>query len=220
MIRLSNGCSKEANCISPLYTSSLSLNEKISYCETLFRQRNIPTIFKITPETFPILIDAELENEGYAKIDITSMQVLDMKNPIPPSNTNIIVYPNSCNQWLSTYASFMNINPELMANLNIMFKKILPKKFFVTLLEGKKAVACGLGVLDNNYLGLYNIIVDSKLRGKGYGEQILLNLLKLGIENGASRSYLQVSTTNIPALHLYRKFGFKEEYKYWYRAKL
>ncbi|MNW35347.1 Acetyltransferase (GNAT) family protein [compost metagenome] len=90
---------------------------------------------------------------------------------------------------------------------------------FISLYYEGKVVACGLGVIEREYIGLYDIITDIEYRNRGFGEQLLLNLLKWGCENGAKYSYLAVVMNNIPALQLYSKIGYLEAYKYWYRVK-
>ncbi|WP_245997120.1 GNAT family N-acetyltransferase [Brevibacillus invocatus] len=82
-----------------------------------------------------------------------------------------------------------------------------------------EVVACGLGVLDSGYIGLYDIVTDSRCRKQGFGEQLVLHLLQWGRDNGAEISYLQVIADNRPALGLYAKLGYQEVYRYWYRIK-
>ena len=53
----------------------------------------------------------------------------------------------------------------------------------------------------------------------GYGEQLVRNLLMWGKQQGARAAYLQVMLNNAPALRLYAKIGFLEEYQYWYRVR-
>ena len=64
-----------------------------------------------------------------------------------------------------------------------------------------------------------NIIVDESVRGQGFGKKLFGSLLKKAFEMGAQHSYLQVVQTNNVALNLYKQFGFKKEYSYWYMKK-
>ncbi|MNI69139.1 ribosomal-protein-alanine N-acetyltransferase [compost metagenome] len=100
-----------------------------------------------------------------------------------------------------------------------ILSNIKTKKGFISLYDEGKVVACGLGVIERAYIGLYDIVTDIKYRNRGFGEQLLLNLLTWGRENGAKYSYLAVVMNNKPALKLYSKLGYTEAYKYWYRVK-
>ena len=80
-------------------------------------------------------------------------------------------------------------------------------------------VACGLAVLENEYVGLFGIVADSNLRRQGLGKAISIDMLRWGKENGARRSYLQVVHDNEPAVALYADLGFREVYRYWYLVK-
>lgn len=46
-------------------------------------------------------------------------------------------------------------------------------------------------------------------RKKGYGKEILNNLLQIAQEKGASRVVLETSSTMISAIYLYQSFGFE-----------
>ncbi len=92
-------------------------------------------------------------------------------------------------------------------------------KGFISLYYEEQVIACGLGVIEREYIGLYDIVTDPDYRNRGFGEQMILNLLKWGKENGAKYSYLAVVLNNEPALRLYSRIGYSEIYKYWYRVK-
>lgn len=110
-------------------------------------------------------------------------------------------------------------NGNNIATMRQMLSSIIPQKCFISLYQQENVVACGLGVLERGFLGIFDIVTDWNYRNQGFGEQLVLNLLKWGKENGAKHAYLQVMLNNQPASRLYRKLGFQEIYRYWYRVK-
>jgi ribosomal protein S18 acetylase RimI-like enzyme len=101
-----------------------------------------------------------------------------------------------------------------------MLENIIPKKCFASIQLDNKVIACGMGVLEHDFIGVFDIVVDVNYRNQGYGRQLILNLLRWGKVNGAKNAYLQVMLDNLPALKLYSNLGFQEIYKYWYRIKI
>ena len=220
VIRLSKGYTKRANSVNPLYPSTLETQQKIDKCEKLFYSKKLPVIFKVTSGSFHQDLDSLLKEKGYVSIEPTSVRILDIRNTPTPSMKDIRVYSSPQGPWLESYCKFNDINSEHMKLLETMLNLIIPEKYFVTLIINNNIVACGLGVVENGYMGLFDIVVDKTFREKGYGQQLILNLLDIGKSKGAIYSYLQVMARNIPAVHLYNKLGYKEKYKYWYRVKL
>jgi ribosomal protein S18 acetylase RimI-like enzyme len=96
---------------------------------------------------------------------------------------------------------------------------IASKKCFAILLKDNQVVSCGLGVLENQYIGLFEIITARNKRRRGFGRELILNILDWGKKNGATKAYLQVAMSNEPALNLYSNLGFEEIYQYFYRIK-
>ena len=81
------------------------------------------------------------------------------------------------------------------------------------------AVGCGLGVVESKHIGLFDIVIDKSYRNQGLGQILIESILAWGKSKGAEYGYLQVLVDNDPAVRLYSKAGFKEEYRYWYRMK-
>jgi ribosomal protein S18 acetylase RimI-like enzyme len=101
-----------------------------------------------------------------------------------------------------------------------MLCAILPAKCFAAVrIEGQIA-ACGLGVVQGGYIGLFDIVTDARRQRQGHGGRLVRNLLSWGRSQGAHTAYLQVMLNNTSALRLYAKLGFWEAYQYWYRVKL
>ena len=74
-----------------------------------------------------------------------------------------------------------------------------------------------MGVAQNAWIGLYDIVTDVTYRRQGHGQRLVGQILAWGKRQGAQTAYLQVMTDNAPALALYGKLGFREIYQYWYR---
>ena len=218
LIRFSNGYTKRANSVNPLYGSNEDLDYKIQYCESLFGGQNLMTVFKMTDSVFPDTLDFTLDNRGYMAIDHTSVQLLPLSELKEPSIHSVKLDERLTDDWLNQFCRLNNQDTN-QTTMKQMLSLIIPQTCFISLLDHDEVVACGLGVLERGYLGVFDIVTDSRYRNRGFGEQLMLNLLKWGKDNGAEHAYLQVMLNNDPALRLYSKLGFQESYRYWYRVK-
>jgi N-acetylglutamate synthase len=220
LIRFANGYTKRANSVNPIYNPKDSdLESKIHYCEDLFRIKNLPTVFKMTPAACPERLDSVLHAKGYNIIDKTSVQLLDLSTLGQPLINSVKVEQTLNDVWVNHFCGLSKIhNGKNSATMKQMLSSIIPKTCFISLYENEFVVACGVGVLEADYLGIFDIVTDMDKRNRGFGEQLILNLLKWGRENGAKYSYLQVMLNNGPALGLYSKMGYQEIYQYWYRV--
>ena len=57
---------------------------------------------------------------------------------------------------------------------------------------------------------LLNIAVDSKYRSHGIGKMLMEQVLIEAERAGAGRLLLEVRESNLPAIHLYRSYGFQD----------
>ncbi|MFW6030741.1 MAG: GNAT family N-acetyltransferase, cg3035/Rv0428c family [Halanaerobiales bacterium] len=69
IIRFANGYTKRANSINPLYSSEINIENKINFCETLFKNKDLPIVYKLNKESKPTELENELAKKGYEKID-------------------------------------------------------------------------------------------------------------------------------------------------------
>lgn len=219
VIRFTNGYSKRANSINPIYFSNENIYHKITLCEEMFKQKSIMTVFKITPKIFPHNLDSLLDKQGYKIRDITSLQVLELDNINTNIDVNLRVSEELSQEWLEDYFQLNGVGIKNKITIEKMLRNISSKKYFITLVHNNKAIACALGVLEREHLGIFDVIVNEEFRSNGYGEKLIKGLINLGKNNGAKKAYLQVVINNIKAFNLYSKIGFKEAYKYWYRVK-
>ncbi len=221
VLRFANGFTKRSNSVNPLYFSTLYLHEKIQYCERVYEKRGLETVFKMTPSPYPENLDEILECKGYLFDSETSVQVLKLEDLDIPPRREAMLHMHLSQEWLSHFCRLTDIPGKHQATLKKVLYNITPKACFASLREKGEnhVISCGLGVLQDKYFGLYNVVTDENLRNRGYGRQLVLNLLNRAKNKRVETVYLHVMVNNKPALKLYAGLGFKEVYRYWYRVK-
>lgn len=64
--------------------------------------------------------------------------------------------------------------------------------------------------LIDDEMEILNLAVHPDFRGKGMGKSLLNRAFEICRKKGITKSFLDVKASNIPALELYRKFGYKQ----------
>ena len=54
VLRSADGYTKRANSVYPLYSSEQDVDAKIEFCESFYRDLNLPTVFKLTRVSIPL----------------------------------------------------------------------------------------------------------------------------------------------------------------------
>lgn len=219
ILRFSNGYTKRSNSIQPILYSTCELIQKIEACEKIYSANNLRTIFKITPFVKPDNLDDILKGMAYSLIDSTSVQIMNLKDMKEPTVHSVNLDEDITIEWLHHFCRLNHVEEQNKHTMKQMLSNIVTQKCFISLYHEENVIACGLGVVEREYIGIYDIVTDINFRNQGIAEQLLLNLLKWGKEIGAKYSYLAVLLNNKPALKLYSKIGYSEIYKYWYRVK-
>jgi ribosomal protein S18 acetylase RimI-like enzyme len=219
ILRFANGHTKRANSVNPVYKGSQNVYEKIKRCQEVYSSKNLTTIFRITPLARPENLDEILKASGFEKKDISCVQVKDLEVFQPQPISTIRFWTKFSQEWLENFAYLREIPLEEQELLKSILHNIASEKCFAVLIKDNQVVACGLGVLENQYIGLFEIITAKDKRRKGYGRELILSILSWAKNKGATKAYLQVVVTNEAALKLYSDLGFQEIYQYFYRIK-
>jgi len=183
----------------------------------VYRRNNLPVVFKMTSAVHPETLDALLADRGYEVDSPTSVQTIDLGDNALPLNANLDV--TLTDEWLADFCRLSGISDERKATFWQMLANVVSQKCFAALRQSDQTIACGLAVLQGEYIGFYDIVTDKPFRNQGYGKELMRRLFAWGKRNGARKAYLQVMLNNAPALHLYAQLGFREVYQYWYRIK-
>lgn len=219
VVRFAAGYTRRANSVNPLFPSQTPFPEKVAWCEELYRARGLPVIFKMTPACQPAELDGFLETRGYALEAPTSVQTLDLRSFSGDSPAGLLLGPHPGEDWLAAFARMSALQPRSEAVHRRILAAIQPSACYAAFQVEGQIVAGGLGVLENGFIGLYDILVDPDFRRRGLGEAVCRGLLSWAHQKGARASYLQVMLNNPPALSLYARLGYRESYRYWYRVK-
>jgi GNAT superfamily N-acetyltransferase len=94
---------------------------------------------------------------------------------------------------------------------------IRAERLLGVLADDERVVACGLGVLEGELFGLFDLVTAPAERGRGHGAALLSRMLTWAQARGAAFAYLQVARANLAARRVYAHLGFRPLYRYEYR---
>ena len=216
LLRFANGFTKRANSIVPLYPVLEPMEDKVRHCENLYARERLKTIFRLTSLNDCAALDAFLDERGYELLDPTEVLTAPLSELELPEATHIRLLPRE--QWLEVYAA-LTAMPEKASQLHgAILKGVQNECAYAALYSNEGPLACGLAVLEQHLVGLFDIYTHEHHRGKGHAETLVGELLSWGRSHGADTAYLQMVSDNHPARRVYDKFGFEVTYEYWYRV--
>ncbi|MDR2932237.1 MAG: GNAT family N-acetyltransferase [Oscillospiraceae bacterium] len=217
ILRFSNGYTSRANSVNMLCKPDVpDVIEKITQCEKRYSAQNLPTIFKITPVND--VLDEALGARGYSVVTPSVLMTAAIPG-IASHSKNIIVQAGISTFWQEQYFRLSQTPDSAVPAARRMQNSILNRVLCAACFVDGIAVAYGLCVIERDFAGLYDIIVDPRYRRMGYGRDLCKTLLHSAAECGAKGAYLQVVADNTAAMRLYGELGFSACYRYWYRVK-
>jgi GNAT superfamily N-acetyltransferase len=219
VIRFADGFSRRSNSVNPLYPPRGHVAENIRLCESLYRERGQRTIFKLTPAAEPRGLEQILSGEGYRPEAETAVQTLPLQQAAVPAGADVVLEEDPAGDWISALCALNAYEPRHIETVRALTRSIRPRRMFASVRSGGRIIACGLGVLRQGFLAVFDIVVEKEFRRRGYGRQIMHGLLGWGKRMSAGTAMLQVMADNPAALEMYAGLGFREGYRYVYWAK-
>ncbi len=231
-LRFAEGYTKRVNSVNVVGESVIPFAEKITYCEEKYGEYHLPTVFKIAP--MAVELDGLLQERGYSLVDKTNVMTVDLTKQEKVTakcnngkssgaseieEVSVTIEEKFTEAWQYYYFTFNKVSSASVLTAKKIQAKITNPVLCATVYVDKKAVACGLGVMEQGYVGLLDIVVKEEYRGCGFGKVLCRSLLEKAKEKGATTGYLQVVDSNGPAKRLYESLGFADVYSYWYRVK-
>ena len=226
-MRFGNGYTGRANSVSVFEDSTKRLEDKVVYCENLYKAQGLPCNFKVTDA------DKELSeyllNRGYKVVTPSDVMILDtdseefakvLSDEGIADNAEAfkdVIFSDEPADWFDPYFEFEGFTDEKKIETYKQFHaNTKVTKLYVTLMHEGKVAAVASCAIEGEYSLLHNVIVDKKYRGLGLGKKLCLAAILKSKELGAKYSYLQVIKDNDVAVNLYNKLGYKKVYEYCY----
>ena len=217
LLRFADGYTKRANSVMPVYESSLDLDVKIDHCEAIYRQQGLPPIFRLTPLAQDDL-DLILAGRGYKEHHPTHVLTRSLVDWDGSVFSEIVIRELPLAQWMGVFSEISGSLVEKQPAHAEILRNIINPCLMTAVEKSGKWVACGLGVIERDWFGLFDIVTRPDARRQGLGTQLIAKMLDWAKSQGATKSYLQVMANNIPAMGLYAKEGYADAYRYWYRV--
>ncbi|MGY5873661.1 MAG: GNAT family N-acetyltransferase [Candidatus Thorarchaeota archaeon] len=218
IIHWNDGVTWRANSVLPIGgLSETLLEDAIDYVINFYKERDTPAAFKITEECKPEDLDETLEEMGFQVRMITQVQTrpIDELTCLDPRVAVDLLRVND-----DSIDSLFHRSPRdefaLDVRREILHRIEGEKKIARVLVDGQIA-GIGLGVVEEDMLGLFSIRTLPEYQRRGVGWSVNCALAMWGEENGANTAFLQVEAENKQALALYDSMGFETKYTYWYR---
>lgn len=216
VLRMLRGKAKRARSVNAVYASTLPLADKIAYCERLYGGARVPALFRITPFSTPVELDAELARRGYERFDNTAVEAATIDaGKLAPGNGEAM----ELRAWIDAVGELRGSPASHRAAHYARIDGMPLAKCPVALRSGDEIVATGLAIVEDDCVGLFDIITRADSQRRGHARTVVASLLRHAWELGARHAYLQVQEDNVAARRLYSQFGFAQQYVYWYRGR-
>lgn len=217
VVRSAHGFTRRANSVTPLAeVGHRSLAERVRWCENHYARLGLPTLFRLPTCCDVQQLEWTLLDRGYAVEDPNVVLAAEFEGQaeMPPT-----VRFTDREPWLATYARLTGEPEDARRLHDLLLRGITGDCLYAIVQEDGRAVACGLGVVEDDLLGLFDIVTAREDRRRGHGRALVAGLHARGQRAGATRAYLQMRTDNAPAAALYDAFGYRERYRYVYLRK-
>jgi ribosomal protein S18 acetylase RimI-like enzyme len=222
LIRLADGKTRRTNSVNILRDGRLPLDEKIAYCERVYRRHGLDTHFRILSLGSREL-DAVLAARGYDAQDETSTLYMDFAvRPVAAAAGAVEVTEDAPTpEWLAARAQISGqTQSETLKVERILQHLALPAVFAAMRDENGVVRSVAKGALHDGIVCLNLVATDPAFRRRGYSQDCVAAVLAWGQRMGARGACLQVVSANGGAIGLYEKLGFAHElYRYHYRHR-
>ncbi len=216
VLGFSEGYTRRANSVMPLYESTLPLIDKVEHCRREYSRVSQPCVFKLTDASYPSDLDLHLASHSFAREAETLVMTMPLDSTIDrPLKVNLYEAPDD--EWMNTWERLSRRSAMSRIFLT-MLRSIPVPSAYATIRQNGHCVGCARASLSDGFVGLFDLLVAPEYRHRGLGTSLAQARLWWGMEQGATDAYLQVMDDNSTARSMQHRLGFREFYRYWYRV--
>ena len=216
VIRSNGGFTKRANSATLLADSNENTMCLIETCESYFAAKGQPGIFRLLSVFDVQKSDRHLRDKGYGVVEPTNVMLQKMAS-VNTSETSIERLPLP--EWIETFYQISE-DDDGFRQQHLSMCQNITSPYFAAVIRNKQnnVVSMGLGVVENGYFGIFNIVTNKGYKQQGYSYRLITGLFNWAKSIQAHTAYVQVRQANTAAVNLYRKLGYAVAYHYWYRV--
>jgi ribosomal protein S18 acetylase RimI-like enzyme len=221
-LRATEGVTRRANSVlANASKDRLPLAEKLARVEQFYTPERLLPRYQLCPASLPSDLDQVLAARGYCSVATTAVQVaplaavLARSRPAQPDRVRVAdrLEPG----WFATYCLADGFTGVEATGREAILRRIAQPTGYALLETDGHIAAVGLGVAEEDWIGLFCMATCPEFRRQGAATAVLHALARWGERHGASHAYLQVMDDNAPARNLYARAGFETLYPYHYR---
>lgn len=214
-LRFADGYTKRANSANCTQDSEELSESQVDHIKQIYQNRGLQPIFRLTSISAPPQIDSLLAEKRYRFVDMSLVMTTSLDIQRQAELPTCAASPES---WLNI---FQQVSGKLEASQAIHLKMLQsiksPCAFAIKKSQDGVPTSCGLGVLEQGQLGLFDVATSPDYRRRGLARELCGELLQWGSKMEAKVAFVQVVAANSSAISLYESLGFRYAYHYWYR---
>jgi GNAT superfamily N-acetyltransferase len=135
------------------------------------------------------------------------------------ADQRVVIEPHPSSRWTDAKRRLTGMSETNIAAWLRRAAAIRGELGFASIAGEAAPVSMGLGVVEGDRLGLFDLNTDPAYRRQGMARAVLAALEGWAVGRGAGHAYLQVEERNAPAVSLYGGVGYLACYSYWYRRR-
>jgi hypothetical protein len=218
LLRADHGITRRANSVLPLGPPGLDLSTAIDFAIEFYSSRGLNPRFQMSEASLPSELDTVLNEKGFCKVFFVEVWTSEISSLLKLQPSYVVEYLDVLSdEWIETYLQSSGYDSSTMDVRKGILERTDQPRVYVQARSNDSVDAVGFGVVEGNWLGVFNIGTRPDKRRSGAALSINHALGLWASKLGAKRVYLQVETNNSIAKNLYSRLGFSHAYTYWYR---